>query len=259
MALGVGNDAGLDRIVFNNWPSLTVKIEPGDGTGTPEMTRALHRLQSTVYRGFALHKHGTPDARRLTRQERHTLAIRWTITPGSTNLKLDLSPALKAFAKHAGKNTNGRHLVALGLIICSTFAWVNWLSYTADLGKEEKRLQGQRELIALSRDISADCAKQMALLKASWDHSELVRYAAADHIAWRSAFLEITPPAGTITVGEVKLDAPAAKEVAKIAAKTAKTSRKELMKNDSLSQAPSGWITTVTPTRRLEPPMRLGA
>ena len=78
-------------------------------------------------------------------------------------------------------------------------------------------------------------------------------------MSWRPALLDIAPYAGTITVNTVVVDAPVAKKVAKIATKASIAARKELVVAKGSPVIEAKWVTTVTPARQLEPPMRLGA
>ena len=137
----------------------------------------------------------------------------------------------------------------------------------ADVRKEEIRLAAEKEKTALIVALAENHTKQMALLRAAYeqDSSNVIGFAASDIVPWRSAMLDLVPPAGKIAFNGVRLDAPPAKRLAKTARKLSRAARKELSAGRVDRAVSNGWITgtIVLPReenrRRLEPPMKLGA
>jgi hypothetical protein len=251
------------RVDLVRWPVLKLKVEPGDGWGTPEINRALVRLQKAIYCGFALLKYGAADTRRLTRQDRYVIGFKYTITSGSTVVSVDLSGVLREFAREVGKNTRGSHVVAmvlgLGLMFSSPSLLSAWLSHTAEVHRAKLQVEAQGQLVALIRETSETHAKQLGLMKEVYDRSEVVRFAWHDSVPWRPPLMSVAPHRGTITFNDVQIDGDVAKKVAKAATKAAKEDRKRVAsKQPPIIEAQ--WVTTVTPTSTpsLPPPMRLG-
>jgi hypothetical protein len=240
---------GEAGIAFQDWPRLDIYVAPGDGYGTREILYGLSKLQSAVDRGFALLKHGVPDARRLTTDERDTLRLKWRIETGSTELRVGLYDATNEFARVAAGKMNGSQALCLGLgwglMMCATAGFVGYLWFKAEIRKEEIRLQEQHELTHLVEMLSGHHEKQMQLLKQAYerDQTAVVRLAASDYIPWRPALLDIAPLSGSITINGVVVDGPLAKKIAR----NSKAARRERVAHPLAFEAQ--WLTTIHPSR----------
>lgn len=250
---------------FNGWPYLEVTLQPGKGTITPEIRRALALLENGILRAYALNHYGTPDLRRLTALDRAQLAPEIAELPGSTRVIFNLARAATHFLRSTPNNMTGtQQLVAtlgLGLLAFSAAAWASWLYFNADVQKVQASVQGQTDLAAIHLEMSREHSAQMQLLARAYerDTSNTLRYAATDFVPWRPALLEMARYAGTISVGEIKLDNHVAKAIAKTAKMEASKHRRNIARETS-SIVESGWITEVVLARPLPPPpMRLGA
>lgn len=280
--LASGECSAGDVLRLEGWPVLQLKVTPGDGvTVSPEMMRAFFKVQQAVFTGYSLLKYGVANPRRLSREEKFALTLELRVEAGSTKYKISLARTFEYYFKQAFSRMSGKQamITTLGtaLAIGSVAALSAWLYFNAEIEKErlriearlelasrqhaaevrkeEIRAQSQHELLAELRTIHEQNARQMALLEAAFQRSELVRYAASDYIPWRPALLEVAGLTGSITLnGAVKIPAPVAKKIAQRAKASSKATRSKAIPAEN---EPS-WVTTVRVASEWSPPMRLG-
>lgn len=257
------NMAISDHLTFANWPTLHVVVRPGDGSGTPEIERAMMHLRKAVYRCYAIYRYGTPDPRRLTLQDRHQLAPEWRIESGSTKLLISLSRATAHFLRALPDGMSGAQRVVtvlgLGLMFSASAVLIYKLSYHADVEKEALRARGQTEIISFATTMTQEHTEQMRLLKVAYDRdtTSVLKFAATDVIPWRPALLDVAPIAGTLTVNSVTLDTKPARAISKAMKAQGKKQREQLARG-KVPVIETGWIATVTAAEQIPPPMKLG-
>lgn len=276
-----GSDERFDAVEFDGWPRLTVKLEPGDGRGTPEIMRAIRKVQLAVNCGYAFLHYGEPNPQLLSRKERRALHVGWSVHPGSTILDLDLSGALNEISRSLKQKAKVASVVTVILTLAAIFAdsdvLATWVRGQADVAIEQVRVKGQQDLVAMVQAAEAEREevrhqRQQALVaevkemearlhavRAAYYEFAVVRYAATDLVDWRPALMRLAPYDGSVSVNGVTIKHKAAKEVAEIASQEAKSVKRKLKQIDaSPSVVEAKWITTVTRAAPWAGRMRLG-
>lgn len=278
-----GSDERFDAVEFDGWPRLIVRLDPGDGRGTPEIMRAIRKVQLAVNCSYALLHYGEPNPQRLTRSERRALHVGWSVHSGSTILDLDLSGALNEIGRSIGRRAMVASSVAVVLTLAAILAdsevLATWIRGQADVAIEQVRVKGQQDLVAMvqaaetqreevrhqkQQELVAEVNEieaRLQAVRAAYDQFAVVRYAATDLVDWRPALMRLAPYEGSVSVNGVTIKHKAAKEVAEIASQEAKVEKRKL-KQVHAEVPPvieAKWITTVTRAAPWAGRMRLGA
>jgi hypothetical protein len=226
--------------VLSRWPIVTVTLNPGDGSATPQLRRCIDKIQRYILRNYAVLKYGDPDARQLTLYEREELALSPLISKGSTKVAFDLSRVLTLFGRAlANRMTGGQAtfaMISAALILGTTAGTALFYYFDADARKEEARAFGQHELALAVRTVAEQSTHQIRMvveqesrhveqLKAAYEKVELVRQMANINAPWRPAILGLAPPGGTITINGVTIPSSTAKSLAKTLTARAKSEK----------------------------------
>ncbi|MFP9429830.1 hypothetical protein ACJ9N4_06035 [Enterobacter sp. LM3] len=108
------NGQGLpEKITFNGWPSLTIRLT-GDKFNkslTPSVMKGFVEMQSQINKSYALAKYGTPDVRRLTKEELDALEIEVTVEQGSSLVEINIDGFLSKLTHELVGKMNATEIV----------------------------------------------------------------------------------------------------------------------------------------------------
>ncbi|MEI7341405.1 hypothetical protein WCT87_07945 [Pectobacterium brasiliense] len=149
-----GEDSPSDlKVLFEGWPKFKIKLvgEQFQSTITPTVMKAFLELQAGIYRSYATACYGSPNATKLTREEREMLEMVVEVEPGSSKFNVDFGEILQnAVDGVVGKLESKHILIALlsfSVLYFGDSAYKNYLENRKDVRQAEIKSDEQRELI----------------------------------------------------------------------------------------------------------------
>ena len=286
--LGKTTPEGFDRIIFDGWPCLTVRLDPGDGLINRKITRAMSLLQSHIDLTYALAKYGVADARRLTVHDRANIEIDYAVRDGSTILEASLTKFAQTLARLPDRMTSlhaAMTAVGVAAVLASAMVTWKWLEAnsqaetigmilreqtTRHLATEAAHIKAYETIQKVSdnsivlahggsRTKTATTTKEEQLAFVySAETTPVTKLAATDYVTWRTAILDLAPQGGTLTWNGIVLQEPQAKAIKKKNLVAASAELRKARANGGPTAIETPWLTTVSHTYELPPPMRLG-
>ncbi|MBN3057967.1 hypothetical protein [Pectobacterium brasiliense] len=149
-----GEDSPSDlKVLFEGWPKFKIKLvgEQFQSTITPTVMKAFLELQAGIYRSYATACYGSPNATKLTREEREMLEMVVEVEPGSSKFNVDFGEILQnAVDGVVGKLESKHILIALlsfSVLYFGDSAYKNYLENRKDVRQAEIKSDEQRELL----------------------------------------------------------------------------------------------------------------
>ncbi|EDC6225113.1 hypothetical protein J8H26_003321 [Salmonella enterica subsp. enterica serovar Hadar] len=142
------------RFEFDGWPNFKVKLvgEQFQSTITPTVMKAFLELQAGIYRAFATANYGSPNAAKLTKEERQMLEIVVEVEKGSSKFNIDFQSILEnACNKVVGKLESKHILIAIlsfAVLYFADSALKSYLEDRKDARQVEAKNEEQRALIS---------------------------------------------------------------------------------------------------------------
>jgi hypothetical protein len=154
------------NIVFKNWPVLTFRLigDKFDQSLTPSVMKCFVDIQSQINKAYALSKYGSPDAKRLTKEERDELEIQVKVDKGSSILEV----IFNKFIESGFSNMTGQEamITVLGtaLIWGSVSMFKGFMSNLKDKRADESRDQITKEQLKTMQLMTENETKRTELL-----------------------------------------------------------------------------------------------
>lgn len=134
------SEAGIDsrlRVSFDDWPTLNFKFTGDDFNGglPSRMLEPFHDLQKIIYRVYCHSKYGHTDTRSLSASEKESLDFVLYPSEGSTDVLIKLAEVFERIIE--ASDMSGKQVmvtvVSLGIIIASSYSWVQWLNHKREI------------------------------------------------------------------------------------------------------------------------------
>ena len=226
------------NIIFDKWPSITLKLEgPGyDSTITSEMAGSLVELQLALNRTFARAVHNTPTARSLTADEKKDIQFKAKVEKGSSLVTVELGDiAQKIGLAITDKMTPEMLTITiLGLAIAAG-ATVSYKAFLKHRGEALDTDTDAKKLVSLSQEET----KRLEIFANAMNKNPMLRLANEDFDVARHEMVKSVSDATSISVNAVKLDNADAKAVAA----TPRTSSTHIQANGNYYIREIKWLT----------------
>lgn len=202
------------RLVFDNWPVLSIKLEGEgyDSTITSDMAAALVELQLAINRSYARVLYDYANGRALSADERNSLKFKAKVEHGSSLIEINLGEwAEKLSVALVGKMSP--EMVVGTVLGCAAIAGGAFV-YKAFLQQrsEDKKIEAaMRERVALSQE---ETKRQEILAKAIAAQPRL-EYVRENFDTARTEILKGVGDADTLTVSGVTLENAFAHSIAR--------------------------------------------
>lgn len=202
------------RLVFDNWPVLTIRLEGEgyDSTITSDMAAALVELQHAINRSYARMLYDSGNSRTLTADERAGLKFKAHVESGSSLIEINLGEwAEKLSTALVGKMSPEMIVAAVlgcAAIAGGAFAYKAFLRHRSEDKKIEVAMQ---ERVALSQE---ETRRQNILAEALATQPRLV-YVQENFDSARTEILKGVGDADTLTVAGIPLENSVAHSIAR--------------------------------------------
>jgi len=202
------------KLIFENWPILTIKLE-GEGynsTITPDLAEALVSLQHALDRSYARLVHDLATSRGLSIEEREALKFKAKVESGSSLIEINLGEWAERVGLALTEKMTPKQLVTIvvtaAVVAGSTIAYKDFLTSHS----EDKKIEaGMKERVLLSQE---ETKRHEILVKALSDSPQLTN-AAQDFDHARVDMLRGVGDADSLTVSGITLDRAEANTVAR--------------------------------------------
>lgn len=135
------------KFEFEGWPNFKVKLvgEQFQSTITPTVMKAFLELQAGIYRAFATANYGSPNAAKLTKDERQMLEMVIEVEKGSSKFNIDFQEILENACNKVTEKLESKHiLIALLSFAVLYFGDSMYKSYLEDR-KEARQVEAKNE------------------------------------------------------------------------------------------------------------------
>lgn len=224
------------KLVFNNWPLLTIKLEGKgyDSTITPDLAEALVSLQHALDRSYARLVHDLATSRGLSLEEREALKFKAKVESGSSLIEINLGEWAERVGLALTEKMTPKQLVAMvatvAVVAGSTVAFKDFLNARS----EDKKVEaGMKERVLLSEEET----KRHALLVQALTGSRKLADAAQDFDAARVDLLKGVGDADTLTVSGITLN----RDEANTVARSKRSESKDIQANGQYKIVEVGW------------------
>lgn len=202
------------RLVFDNWPVLSIKLEGEgyDSTITSDMAAALVELQHAINRSYARILYDSANGRSLSADERNSLKFKAKVDHGSSLIEINMGEwAGKLSTELVGKMSPEMIVVTvLGSVAIAGGVWA-YKSYLRHRSEDKKVEAAVQERVALSKE---ETKRQEIFAKAVAVHPRL-EYVQENFDAARTEILKGVGDADTLTVSGIKLENSFAHSIAR--------------------------------------------
>lgn len=202
------------RLVFDNWPVLSIKLD-GDGydsTITSDMAAALVELQHAINRSYARVLYDYANGRGLSAEERNSLKFKAKVDHGSSLIEINLGEWAERLSSALGGKMSPEMVVGtvLGCAVIAggTLVYKDFLQ----LRSEDKRIEiAMKERVALSQE---ETRRQEILARAIAVQPRL-EYVRENFDVARTEILKGVGDADTLTISGVTLENAFAHSIAR--------------------------------------------
>lgn len=202
------------RIVFDNWPivSITLEGQGYDSTITSDMAEAIVVMQSSINRIYARLVHDSANGKSLTSVEKEQLKFKAKVEKGSSKIEINLSDWATNLANSLVDKMSPEQLVIIVLsavaVAGGNYAWKAYLRHRSEDKKVEADMQSR---VAMSQEET----KRQQILADAFKQHPVLPYVAQDADAARTEILKGVGDANVIKVAGIELDNTTAKSVAR--------------------------------------------
>lgn len=212
----IGRELGHQpyRLVFDNWPVLTIKLE-GDGydsTITSDMAAALVELQHAINRSYARIIYDSSNGRSLSAAEREQLKFKAKVEKGSSLIEINMGEWLGKLSLALVGKMSPEQIVAVVLGVAAIagagFAYKNFLRHRSEDKKVEVAMQ---ERIAMSQEET----KRQEILAKTMTAQPRLAYVQENFDTARTEILKGVGDAETLTVAGITLENSVAHSIAR--------------------------------------------
>lgn len=202
------------RLVFDNWPILSIKLE-GDGydsTITSDMAAALVELQHAINRSYARMLYDSANGRSLSADERENLKFKAKIERGSSLIQINLGEwAEKLSTALVGKMSP--EMVVATVLGCAAIAGgaFAYKAFLRQRSEDKKVAVAMQERVALSQEET----KRQAILARAIAAQPQLEYVRENFDTARTEILKGVGDADTLTVAGIELENAFAHSIAR--------------------------------------------
>ncbi|MBD8451861.1 hypothetical protein [Serratia rubidaea] len=209
------------KLKFEGWPNFKVKLvgEQFQSTITPTVMKAFLELQAGIYRAFATANYGSPNATKLTKEERGMLEIVVEVEPGSSKFNVDFGEILQEACNRAVEKLDSKHiliaLLSFSVLYFGNSMYKNYLEDRKEARQVEAKNEEQRALIehlSFAQQQETERAKIIADISASNPRVHTIAELSKDT---KAEMLKRTSSADKIQLQGIDLTGDEAEELAK--------------------------------------------
>jgi len=159
-----------DGVSFEGWPNLTFRLtgEKFHGSLTPSVMKGFVEMQSQINRSYALLKYGTPDPRKLSREEREAIEIQVNVENGSSLIEVNMDGFMGKLAQAVVGKMGPQEIVitilGTALIWGGVVLFKKYLEDRKDVRKSELKSESEREHLSAMKFMSEQETKRTELL-----------------------------------------------------------------------------------------------
>ena len=150
-------NALLDRIAIETdvfhlnigpWPVLKLKLEGEKYRSSinTKMMSAFIDLQNNVFRTYAKMQYDAANGRLLTNEDKYALELMVEVSPGSSELKINLQLLAKKLIEGAIHKMDGKHFVVLGIAGLLSWSSASIINGYISSQTERKKMEVQVSL-----------------------------------------------------------------------------------------------------------------
>ena len=153
------------NIIFQNWPVLTFRLvgDKFDQSLTPSVMKCFVDIQNQINKAYALSKYGTPDTKKLTKEERDNIEIQVRVDKGSSLVEI----IFDKFIELGFNNMTGQEamITVLGaaLIWGSVSVFKSFMDNLKDKRANDSKNQLNKEQLNLTKFISENDTKNLEI------------------------------------------------------------------------------------------------
>lgn len=221
------------KVVFDNWPVLTIKLEGEgyDSTITSDMASALVELQHAINRSYARLVHDSSNGRSLTAIERDALKFKAKVEKGSSLIEVNLGEWMEKLSTALVTKMSPEQMVMTVLGVAAVGGTVlAYKSYLRHRSEDKKVDAAMQERIAMSKEET----RRQEILAQALTAAPTLAYVKEDFDIARTEVLKGIGDATSLTVSGVPLDNGTAVAVAR--AKRAESKQLQLNGNYEIVQ-----------------------
>ncbi|WP_239780513.1 hypothetical protein [Pantoea sp. 9140] len=159
-----------EHISFDGWPNLSFKLEGNNFNQslTPSVMKGFVEMQSQINRAFALAKFGTPDPRRLTKEDREELEISVEVKQGSSILTVDMNGFLTKLSQELVGKMSAQEImitvISAGLIWGGVSIFRRYLDNRKEVRLAEINKDGDKEHLKTMQTMSQEETKRTEIM-----------------------------------------------------------------------------------------------
>lgn len=208
-----------ENISFDGWPNLSFRLEGQNfqQSLTPSVMKGFVEMQSQINKAYSLAKYGTPDPRKLTKEEREDLEISVRVDQGSSVLTVDINGFLTKLTQElVGKMSAEQIMIT---VISAALIWggVSLFRRHLDNRKEvrmaEIKKEGDKEHLQTMQTMSQEETKRTEIISRAMKQQPLIEN--MDRMAYdaKNEIVKSFARADTTTVDGVTIDSEMAREL----------------------------------------------
>lgn len=209
------------KLEFDGWPNFKVKLvgEQFQSTITPTVMKAFLELQAGVYRAFATANYGSPNAAKLTKEERNMLEMVVEVEKGSSKFNVDFQEILQDACNLVVGKLDSKHiliaLLSFSVLYFGDSMYKNYLEDRKEARQSEAKNEEQRALIehlSFAQKQETERAQIIAELAAKNPRVHTIAELSKDT---KAELLKRTSVADQISVQGIEMTGEEAEELAK--------------------------------------------
>ena len=215
------NIPGNVKFEFDGWPNFKVKLigEQFQSTITPTVMKAFLELQAGIYRAFATANYGSPNAAKLTKEERQMLEMVIEVEKGSSKFNIDFQEILENACNKVAEKLDSKHiliaLLSFAVLYFGDSMYKNYLEERKEARQVEAKNEEQRALIehlSFAQAQETERAKIMADLAAQNPRVHTITELSKDT---KAELLKRTAVADEVNLQGIEITGEEAEELAK--------------------------------------------
>lgn len=167
----LAGDTKNNNVVFEGWPNLVIRLT-GDKfkqSITPTVMKGFIDLQGMIYKSYAVAKYGTPDTRKLSKQERDELELKIVVEDGSSIFKVDFQELLVKFVEQVGAKMEPKHVIVVALGLGTLWAgnsmFNGYLDNRTAIRQVEVKSEEQRAMLETLKFSSKEETRRLEVLE----------------------------------------------------------------------------------------------
>lgn len=210
---------------LDGWPRLKLKIDFPGPIITPSMMRGIVELQASVYRSYAIIRYESPNANKLTKEEKEALEFKVEVTEGSSLSDIIGEKAFQEIVNSLIDKMDPVHIiitvVGVALIFVSGSVIRAYLQERTEQRKGELAAGERRDMLEHLKFMSKQESDRMKLLANAMQEEPVLSQIDEVAESARHEILKRTPEDQELEIAGAAVDGKVARELVKNARKKA--------------------------------------